>query len=263
MEDYSIIKCRKCSNLHGFQDHMLPVVNFGNRNSPVLLISLNPSHREYKSINEKANSAPLYSPLSTGDDRTRATLTDQEIDQAVARQQSYFQTGEHLDWFKPAEEFLNMIYTKLWGELSFGLNAKANVNHIDIVKCPTNPTWNELRKKDKEQYINYCSIFLLPQIFKNNVELLIINGSSVYKTFKKLLGNYMYPVSTPIKIDLSNGKTCKIFKEKIIKPNSDKIIWLTGTSQRISSDHYGQFGNISDRKKVAYEIENLINTLGC
>lgn len=144
MTDQSIFSCTKCRGLRGYQERLIPVRAFGNPNAPVTMLSLNPSYREYKS--RGARKSPLYSPLDDHDNITRDTLTQEMIDAIEARQRDYFRTGEHLNWFDPAERFLNLIHTNTWGVLSFGIHHAENTSNIDIVKCPTDPVWSRLRE---------------------------------------------------------------------------------------------------------------------
>lgn len=99
-----IFSCTKCRGLRKYQERLIPVRAFGNPHAPVTMLSLNPSHREYKS--RGGRHSPLYSPLVDHDNITRDTLTQNMIDAIEARQRNYFRTGQHLNRFDRAARFL-------------------------------------------------------------------------------------------------------------------------------------------------------------
>jgi hypothetical protein len=170
----------------GYKEHLIPVDAFGDPNvAAVAMLSLNPSHREYTALRRDAKNTPLHSPLDKGGERQRKSLSDPELQVIESRQKSYFQSGEHLDWFDPAERFLNLITTSVLGTLSFGINRAANVMNVDIVKCPTDPVWGEI-KEFHSDYISNCGSLLIPQLFNESVKLVFVNGSGVYKYLKKV-----------------------------------------------------------------------------
>ncbi|ATY83835.1 hypothetical protein CVV65_01655 [Kyrpidia spormannii] len=261
MVDSAVFFCSKCRGLQGYTEYFIPVEAFGNSRAPVVMLSLNPSHREYTSIRPGAKTHPLYSPLNNDGKSARDCLNRDQIQRIRNRQRDYFQTGEHLDWFDPAERFLNMIDTDSWGPLSFGINHLENVANVDIVKCPTDPVWGNI-KEDHDAYISNCIPWLIPQLFNDHVKLIFVNGSGVYKALKTLTDLRIRRVEKPQSVKLDSGANCEVYYDKVFDLFSDKFVFLTGTSCRISKDHYGQFHEGPQRERVAEVVENVIQRMG-
>jgi hypothetical protein len=261
--DYkAIVTCTKCRNFEGYAEEMLPIVAFGNAKAPFLLLSLNPSFNEYKQTPSPLSSLPQG--------MLRDEMTDSDIEKALEEQEQYFKGNYFKAWFDTAEGFLNKLTSKKYGKLSFGIgNLKSNTTNIDICKCATTTIWGQLKKESKKRYISNCLPFFIEQIFDEHVQGIIINGKGVYCELKKLLKSKQIfkgkttieEIDVPINsMNKNRTKKCKVYRGVIERMDGRKI-FIFGTSQRISHDHYGQFGNEHDRSRVAECIQDFINEM--
>jgi hypothetical protein len=66
----------------------------------------------------------------------------------------------------------------------------------------------------------------------------------------------------PILVSLDAGGNCNVYYDRLIHMASGQSVLLTGTSRRISSDHYGQFHEGKQRERVAREIANVLGDMG-
>jgi hypothetical protein len=251
MNNSQLLKCEKCKNYCGYKDELLPVSHFGNSLAPVVMLSLNPSYREYDT--NKKNISPLFGLEHFGLN-SREDLNKVQIDQIIRRQDNYFK-NYFLDWFEPAENFLNSIKTEKWGPLSFGINQETStVTNIDIVKCPTNPTWSKL-SHFQALYIVNCMEHLFNQLFSETTQIIYVNGGGAY-TALKFISSYSKTFifskekektdEIRLKTKDSSKKTsekCTVYSGELIRPL--RKIPFIGLSRRISSDDRGFFSSLA------------------
>jgi len=193
MEEF--FRCQKCKDLDGFIDSVPPIFNFGNFDNQFWLLSINPSNREF----------PHHVfPLNYYGLNDRNQITNKISERIIRDQNDYFKHNYYAEWFSPIEIFLNKL------SLSFGINSVARVSNIDIVKCATNKVWGKLDKKIKNKFIENCACHLLCQL-KNVTKLncIIINGSQVFETFKRLIKDYSSELT---EIWIEDEKTKKRYK---------------------------------------------------
>ncbi len=249
------VKCIDCSELTGFVHSYPPIFHFGNSESPIALFSINPSESEFKSTSS------LPAPFEKWTVTHRKDATPHHIESHLLRQDEYFTTGHHLEgWFGKVEEFLNKIGTHQWGQLSFGLEGRpSNVVHLDIVKCATKDNWSAVPDDEKPKYIANCSRYLISQVARPSLKVLLINGSSVHdaliETFAK---HFTFEERHSEMFKTSNGRRCTLYRYVLRGRSGDHQLLLTGTSMRISREK-GQFSNPEDREYAATRIQNWIN----
>jgi hypothetical protein len=182
-------KCVDCASLTGFRHGFPPVAYFGDINAPIALFSINPS------LNEFAAQGSKPAPFEPWDIHCRTDADEFLIDRHKERQDRYFQTRHYYKkWFDPVEKFLQQINTLQWGALSFGINnARANVVHLDVVKCATTKIWRNIKDQAvKDTYIENCSKHLLPQIMLPNLRVILLNGKTVRDTLYPVLKKQFY-----------------------------------------------------------------------
>lgn len=263
LNELEILRCSKCRLFPGYNEQHLPVIAFGDPKAPVMLLSLNPSYNEYRV--SKHGDSPLI-PLSKGE---RVLASESELLTATQRQEQYFETGFHYDWFDDAEYFLNQLRTSAGEEVSFGLNGKAAlVQNVDIVKCATNPTWGRLDRDVQQQYMGNCFAHLIEQLFSATTKVIVLNGAGVAKAMRALsrtTDTFKMSLKTSPKVTmiqtLKNGEqrtTTSSWYTGYLK-RQGKMVLLTGTTGRISADHGPVF--LNHDKTPANNSEELFNSI--
>lgn len=160
-------------------DSSTPVVAFGNpQNSRVATIGINPSKQEFLDRSGQE---------LTGDKRRLETLNSlgltniENINEIQVRRiweacKNYFH-GNPYKWFDTLEKILKHFRVSYYSDTAC---------HLDLVQWATDPVWGQIENtKIQDKLIENDKFFLRKQIENENFEILLLNGATVIKQFKK------------------------------------------------------------------------------
>lgn len=182
-----------------------PVISFGDFTTATLAtLSINPSSQEFL----RRNSLEL---LDSGEKR----LVDKQtlgigIDEALREEhaeriwlgcKNYFTpAGNPLRWFDDLDLFLR-DFNRGYGD--------GRSCHLDLVQWATSPAWAELPVQTQKDLIEKDYDFFEWQVSQQNIEALIVNGGTAFKTLS----------------------TVKGFQVKIV----ERLVFLCGTKKKHTS----------------------------
>lgn len=133
----------------------LPVLFFGDIFlAQIATLGINPSQQEYldPSGRELTGNARRFQTLTSLQAPTRATLTDEQCEQAIGTMRDYFQPGKPVyQWFRPLDRVTQaMGYSYAVGE----------VINLDLIQEAKAPKWSTLEK----QFPNETSALLVTDL---------------------------------------------------------------------------------------------------
>lgn len=155
-----------------------PVVAFGKfRTARVATLGLNPSRNEFldgedNQLTGANRRLATYTSLGTADLSDAPTSV---IAQVLKDCESYFQVRPYRQWFNQLERILAQCNVSYYD---------GTACHLDLVQWATDPIWSGLSKETKLGLLKSDVPFLLEQLAKENVQLLLLNGSGVIGEFQ-------------------------------------------------------------------------------
>lgn len=161
-------RCRRCRENKLTRDIIkyFPVFSFGDpRSKEVLIIGINPSHREYS--DGHLSSSP-------------------NINERMLSQLTYFDRDPYF-FFRKLEMLFEGEVQKIIGE-----NPWSKVAFLDLVKCVTVKRrrdgrigqWSALSSKEKQTLIRSCEGYLIKQLFLYKPKVIMLYGKDVCRWFK-------------------------------------------------------------------------------
>jgi hypothetical protein len=172
-----------------------PVVSFGDfTRAKVATLGINPSSNEFMDTSSTGTSNKLLpeGKKRLADFESLGILSTDPLDDDTAEYQlgpegareiwegcrDYFQgPNAYWSWFSDLEAVLNRA------SLSY---KDSSACHLDISPWATNPVFRDLSKAQQDRLLLRESDFLEWQIAKSNIELVVINGATVYESLRTL-----------------------------------------------------------------------------
>jgi len=164
--EQKIHNCIKCKQVLGKAVRHYPVYAFGDPSGrPIVVVGLNPSDKEYE--NDHLSSGP-------------------SLDVRHNTQLHYFDDPEKVHgFFHEVERFFQgEVKEKLQWEKS----PSERVGYLDLVKCPTIPSWTDLERAQQRQLVENCEGYLIEQLEQYTPKMIIAYGRDVGRWFAKKLG---------------------------------------------------------------------------
>ena len=195
--DYVVSRIRQTSPSNSYiVTNSTPVIAFGDfQNSEVATLGLNPSRREF--LDDSGN------PLQ--ESKRRLASSSDTVDQVFSGCIAYFDGNNPNLWFnkfKPILARFKVTYSD------------RSACHLDLVQWATDPTWGRLPKDVKNRLIETDGEFLRLQITKHKNRLILVNGRSVWKQIRQLLGNDLQIIEELQVDDGPAYRPCMVYSAK-------------------------------------------------
>lgn len=167
------------------------VVSFGDATrAKVATLGLNPSRAEF--LENGAELLESYRRLSTHRSLGTTDLASASMDtimEVFGDCNSYFTRNPYRRWFDPLERILEGLGVSYYN---------GTACHLDLVQWATDPTWRNLKPRAiRDKLIAADSEFLVEQLRRENIQLVLVNGSGVINELKRL-GDAMLEKIEPI-----------------------------------------------------------------
>ena len=225
-----------------------PVVSFGNsRTANVATLGLNPSRVEFLDRNgNRLTDADRR--LATHESLGTENLSDASPDiiaQVLQDCDEYFSRNPYRRWFDQLEIVLKQCGVSYYD---------GTACHLDLVQWATDPTWGRLESKSvRQELLNADASFLSDQLSRENISILLVNGSGVIRQLKRSL-NVNFVEHDPI-TGYRNHDT-RLFTGTIFG-NTSVIAWSTnlqssfGVSTELKTELAKQVAALIPRQTVA------------
>lgn len=165
-----------------------PVVSFGNsRTARVATLGLNPSRGEFHDDGRElvGNRRRLATLNSLGVRSLREA--PRELVATVLREcDTYFDRQPYRRWFDQLEGVLGAIGASYYGD-------RPTACHLDIAQWATDPTWGKLNRHARATLIAADGPFLMEQLRRSSIALLLVNGGSTLDELGRLSGVVLEP----------------------------------------------------------------------
>lgn len=159
-----------------------PVVAFGNAQvATVATLGINPSRREFcdrsgQELGGEMRRLATHTSLGTSD---LANASDDVIAQVLKDCDEYFHREPYWEWFGQLEPVVNA---------AGGSYRDGTACHLDLVQWATDPTWARIQPAHlRKKLLADDASFLLQQLSRERIEILLINGMGAIRQLKRVL----------------------------------------------------------------------------
>jgi hypothetical protein len=173
-----------------------PVVSFGDfTKAKVATLGINPSSREFMDTSSSGTANELLpdGKKRLADYESLGFLSTDPFDDLDTAEYMLGAEGANEIWEGCRDYFKRPnAYWSWFADLEAVLNAASlsykdsSACHLDISPWATDPVFRDLTRTQQNQLLLGESDFLEWQIAKSNIELVVINGSTVYESLKTL-----------------------------------------------------------------------------
>ncbi len=160
----------------------IPVIAFGDfLSAQVATLGLNPSSQEFQDV---------YGRELTGADRRFETLSSlgvtsltdaspEVVQRAYEGCRRYFHRRPYRFWFDQLEQVVTGIGASFYS---------GSACHLDLVQWATHPKWRDLPKPVRLRLLGQNVPFMLEQIRRSAIRVLLLNGKTVVQAFTEASG---------------------------------------------------------------------------
>ena len=151
-----------------------PVISFGDYGTAsVATLSINPSKREFLGkdgwLPEGKRRLETLASLELED---LPSASDAQVEAIVDGCRTYFRRGGNAyNWFTPLNKLLEQGLDRSYAE--------GSAVHLDLVQWATDPVWRQVDDSVRQSLIEADRRFLLEQLMRENIELVVMNGRAV------------------------------------------------------------------------------------
>ena len=200
-----------------------PVVAFGQaRRAHIATLGLNPSKSEFLDqqggeLRGRFRRLATHTSLGTSD-LTNAPAN--VISQVLSDCDTYFGRNPYRRWFDQLEPILAQCSASYYD---------GTACHLDLVQWATDPTWNRLSNEIQRGLIASDVRFLMEQLDRENIQLLLLNGRGVIDQLRDNTDAELVEVSV---VSGLARFTCRLFVGTVFRR-----IKIVGWSTNIQSSH--------------------------
>lgn len=180
-----------------------PVLAFGDPlNSRVATLGLNPSNLEFmdQSGNELAAPYHRFETLTTLKASNWNAVSARSVRQVWQCCEAYFQRYPYDQWFKQLERILVNTGASYYATLG------DRACHLDLVPFATAKKWSDLSSAFRTQLIELGTPSLVRVLVASDIQVLILNGSTVVREFSRLIPGQPLQTSAMSAWSLQNGR---------------------------------------------------------
>ena len=170
-----------------------PVPSFGDVSRPkVATLGINPSNREFvdKSGNELRGELRRFHTLDSLGLESWADVDAHHLELIMDTYRSYFFCNPYDTWFKK----LDFVIA---GTKASYYDSVFSACHLDLIPYATVRKWTELTKQQRSLLLSLAGDTLGTILRDSPVRILILNGSSVVKSFQSIAGSYLQAEEIP------------------------------------------------------------------
>ena len=163
-----------------------PVPSFGDPDSRVATLGLNPSLREFVDSHGRplrGDSRRLHT-LESLDLTSWSEADDQHIRLIWDACRSYFSKNPYNRWFRPLDNLLSGT-----GASYYVPDYSHRACHLDLVPFATNKAWSKLDVRQRARLLCVSGDMFGLMLRDSSVRILILNGISVVKEFQSITGS--------------------------------------------------------------------------
>lgn len=161
-----------------------PIIPFGDvRKAKIATLGLNPSKSEFLGRDGKelmGANRRLETLLSLGE-RDLSSAAAGSILRVFQGCNNYSQRRPFRKWFNVLEKILRPLGASYYD----GTACSNAACHLDLVQWATDPAWGELRDASKKRLLEGDFDFLGEQLSHENITVLLLNGASVVKSYRR------------------------------------------------------------------------------
>ncbi len=164
-----------------------PVVAFGNaRRARVATLGLNPSRLEFldRAGRELDGANRRLETLASLSIASLEEAPDEVIGRVVSACDGYFWRNPYRRWFDQLEGILSGMEVTYYG---------GSACHLDLVQWATDPVWRQLSAHDRKGFLDADQPFLLAQLRKERIEVLLLNGQAVIERYQAATDSRLRP----------------------------------------------------------------------
>ena len=166
-----------------------PVVSFGNAiTATAATLGLNPSRVEFldrrgAELVGSLRRLATHSSLGVND---LSSVPIQKIEEVFSDCNLYFDRNPYRQWFNQLELILKHSGLSYYD---------GTACHLDLVQWATDPPWGRLKPRSvREELISADSSFLTEQLSRENIRLILVNGSGVITELKRRIDTQLKEV---------------------------------------------------------------------
>lgn len=165
-----------------------PVVSFGNaRTARVATLGLNPSRVEFLDGGvELVGQRRRLATLSSLGVRSLIDASGEHVETVLHECDTYFERQPYRRWFDQLEGILGAIGASYYGD-------NPTACHLDISQWATDPTWGKLDTQARATLIAADGPFLMEQLRRSSIKLLLVNGGRTLDELGRLAGTAFMP----------------------------------------------------------------------
>ncbi len=171
-----------------------PVVAFGSPvDAWVATLGLNPSRREFLDADRREldGERRRFETLASLGISSLASASNEAISAVFRACNEYFRRNPYRTWFDPLDEVLQASGASYYD---------GSACHLDLVQWATDPTWNGLSPGVRRRLLGEDSRFFLEQLRREEIGLLLLNGSGVIRGVQRSFGRPLLEKSVPITV---------------------------------------------------------------
>lgn len=171
-----------------------PVVAFGNPlDARVATLGLNPSRREFLDADgeELDGERRRFETLASLGVPSLESASNEAINAVFRACNEYFRRNPYRTWFDPLDKVLQATGASYYD---------GSACHLDLVQWATDPTWNGLSVVVRRRLVGEDSRFFLEQLRREEIGLLLLNGSGVIRGVQHSLGRPLLEIAAPITV---------------------------------------------------------------
>ena len=168
-----------------------PVPMFGDLDSTVATLGLNPSSREFKvnGVPLRGNARRLHTLESLGIS-SLSEANEQHHRLILDACQSYFSNNPYDGWFGRLDKVV-------CGADASYYNPLRSASHLDLVPFATKNSWSDLTNRQKSRLIEASGDALGKILRESSVRVLILNGSGVVEKFQSIIDSTLIEATVP------------------------------------------------------------------
>ncbi|QRM90980.1 hypothetical protein FG167_07310 [Lacinutrix sp. WUR7] len=180
-----------------------PIYSFGNiSNSKIATLGINPSNREFEDLNgvELNGNNRRFHTLKSLKINSWTEIDSAKTNYIKTLCDEYFSRNPYDQWFKKLDYLIS-------GSSYSYYFPSTEACHLDLIPYATSKKWSDLRPNQKHFLLDKSSLLLGHLLKNSSINYLILNGSTVIKTFEQISDvTFRKELQTDWVLNRKNGK---------------------------------------------------------
>lgn len=168
-----------------------PVLMFGDLDSTVATLGLNPSSREFKvnGVPLRGNARRLHT-LESLDISSWSEADEQHHHLILDDCRSYFSNNPYDEWFRRLDKVVSRAGVSYY-------DPSRSACHLDLVPFATMKSWGDLARRHQSLLLEASGDALGIILRESSVGVLILNGGGVVKQFQSVIDSTLIEATVP------------------------------------------------------------------